>query len=41
MPAQQQQHQAAKADCCMDCCKDMAKGEHDLHAPSQQSTRGQ
>jgi hypothetical protein len=25
-----QQHEAMKDDCC---CKDMAKGEHDMHAP--------
>ena len=38
MPAaQHEQHQGMKKD----CCKDMAKGEHDMHASPQQPKRGE
>ena len=41
MPAaQHEQHDGMKTDCCEDCCKDMAKGDHDLHAGAEPK-RGQ
>jgi hypothetical protein len=37
MPAaQHEQHQGMK-----DCCKDTAKGEHDMHASPQKPKRGE
>ena len=32
-PAQHEQHEGMKKDCCKDCCKDMAK--HDEHTPAK------